>query len=197
VIRVMIVLVLATVLGLPLACAPALAADPAPRVERAGEYSDWEIVFPDDTKPEEYARQLDFFQIEIGAASRDGKVEYISKVGQPKPDKRVGQAAEDDRYHIGWKKGKLHAVDRRLLGKAGINSRDKQLLHYLPHELHKQLEELEKDYAGRQRGEINRTRFEIRPKDRYPGYEFIVVEQDPPKPADNGTTQSPSRPSER
>ena len=60
--------------------------------------------------------------------------------------------------------------------------------------MQKQLEELEKDYAGRQRGEINRTRFEVRRKDRYPGYEFVVIQQDPPKPTDNGATGSQSRP---
>ncbi len=190
----MIRVVTVLILGISLACASAFAADPAPQVEHATEFSDWEFVFTDETTPEEYARQLDYFQIEVGAVSKDGKVEYISKVTQPKPDKRVGQANEDDRYRIGWKKGTLHAADRRLLRKAGINDKDKQLLHYLPHELQKQLEELEKDYAGRQRGEINRTRFEVRSKDRDPGYEFVVIQQDPPKPTDNGATRSQSRP---
>jgi hypothetical protein len=142
--------------------------------------SEWEIVFEDGITIKQYAERLDYFKIEIGAVAKDGRVEYASNISARKPDKRLGDATKDYRWRTAWKKGKLSAADRALLTKAGINSRDKQLLHYFPDEIQARLAQLERAYGKRDPREIKRTRFEIRPQAKEPGFEFVVVEQDPP-----------------
>jgi hypothetical protein len=187
------------------ACMPAAALQSAgrsaftPRGETtAAERPEWEIVFPADISDDEYARQLDHFGIEIAAISKPGKIEIISGLTQSKPARRTTATGSEHRLWIGWKSGTLNAVDRRLLRKAGIGSQDKQLVHYLSPSLQKQLEILEERYAGRTRRDIRRTQFAIRAKPDAPGYEFVVVEQDPPKPppdgaqaTDSGTPRAP------
>ncbi len=163
------------------------------RVERAAERADWEVTFPDDITIEEYARQLDYFGIEIAAVSSDDKVESIARVSQPKPEKRVGRRTDDERLYIGWKSGTLHAADRRLLLKAGINSNRKELIHYFPLETQRLMQQVERAYAGREPREIHRTRFEIRKLAADDGYEFVVAEQDPPRDSEGGQPNLPPR----
>ncbi len=194
--RIAVGLVLVSILGAPL---PLWAWQTdgksafAPR-KPAGEPEErqWEIVFADGISTEEYAKQLDYFNIDIGALSKNGKIETISKVSQYRPEKRLGLAAAEYRLRIGWKSGTLHAADRRLLRKAGISSQGKKLEHYFPRALQKELEKLEVDYAGLKRDAIRRTRFRIRPAETGEGYEFVVVEQDPPRPSENRSAVSES-----
>jgi hypothetical protein len=160
----------------------------APQTSRGRE---WEIVFADEITVDEYARQMDYFKLEIAAVSKNGKIEYISGASQRRPEKRLGHRASDYRLHIGWKKGTLHAADRKLLAKAGISSRDKELWHFVPVELQAQLVTLEREYGRRDASQIQRTRFEVRPKTKAEGYEFVVVEQDPPKPAESNSQAQP------
>ena len=137
----------------------------------------WEILFEDDLSTEEYARQIDYFQIEIGAVAKNGTVEYIGPVSGRKPERRSGLLESDPRVRIGWRKGTLPTADRKLLGKAGISTKDKDLMHFLPDELQQDLAELEHDYAGRKPEDIRRTRFRLRPKTDGEGYEIVVSEQ--------------------
>jgi len=152
--------------------------------------TEWEIVFPDEITVEEYARQIDFFKIEIAAVSKNGKIEYLSQASGRKPEKRVGDRSADYRLHIGWKRGALQAADRKLLAKAGIGSQNKELWHFIPAPTQALMTDLERAYAGGETGEIRRTRFEVRPKAKGGGYDFVVVEQDPPRPADAEPTVS-------
>jgi hypothetical protein len=174
-------ILLAVVLGAALGALPEQdAADPArsahvPReAQPAGQ---WEIVFDDETTYEEYARQLDFFKIEIGAVSKSGRIEYIAKVSQPRPEKRVGKQETDYRWRIAWQKGNLHVADRKLLAKAGIRSGDKELLHFFPVEVQARMAALERDYKKREAKDIRRTRFQI-VEDKGGAYKLVVVEQD-------------------
>jgi hypothetical protein len=175
-------------LSLVILCLFAVAAAPPSRIDKGAGKSahqsrgEWEIFFDEEITLEEYARQMDYFQIEIAAVSKNGKIEYISKVSQRKPEKRVGHTSAEYRLHIGWKKGPLHAADRKLLTRAGIASADKELWHFFEAKTQAQLAALERAYAGRPASEITRTQFEIRPVADGEGYEFVVTEQDPPKP---------------
>jgi hypothetical protein len=163
---------------------------------RRGGRSEWEIVFEDEISPEEYARQLEYFKIEIAATSKDGRVEYIWDLTKRKPQKRTGRVETDYRVHIGWRKGTLYAADRRLLSRAGIASEGKELRHYLPTAIEAKLASLERDYAQRKPEEIRRTRFAVRPTDKGAAYEFVVVEQDPPRPSAKPKSSSENQPSE-
>lgn len=138
----------------------------------------WEIEFEDDLQTEDYANRVDFFQIEIAAVSKDGKIEYISKVRQRKPDKRVGHLDGENRLRIGWKKGTLAEADRALLKKAGINPRGKELWHFFSAKTQAELAKLERSYAGRQPSDIRRTRFRLQETRAGADFEFVVVEQE-------------------
>jgi hypothetical protein len=171
------------------AIGPLLAASPdkarsahEPAGSQADHHAEWELLFEEGITTEEYTEQLDYFKIEIGAVSKDGRVEYISHVSQRKPDKRLGDLAIDPRVRIGWKKGTLAVADRKLLGRAGINTKDKDLQHFFSKEIQNRLAVLERAYGGREASQIKRTRFGIRPT-KDVGYEFVVIEQDPPPPS--------------
>ena len=154
-----------------------------PQIRRRAERPEWEIQFADDLDVAEYARQIDYFKIEIAATAKSGRTEYIREVTRPKPPKHVGQLDDDNRLRIKWRKGTLHAADRKLLARSGINSQDKELWHFLTPDVRATLERLEREYAGRPPGEIRSTRFLVRAKERAAGYEFVVIKQDPPRPA--------------
>src|SRR5262249_38652499 len=124
-------------------------------------------------------------QIEIGAVAPDGRTEYLSKLSSRKPVKRLGVVADDRRWRTGWLKGTLDSADRSLLSRAGINPRNKLLLHFFPDSLQNRLSQLERAYGHRDPAEIKRTRFELRPLEQGDGFEFVVVEQDPPRSAGN------------
>lgn len=184
--------------GLAAAAAPPQGPESAHTPRPVGQSSagiQWEILFEEGTTVEEYSRQIDQFKIEIGAVSKNDKVEYISKVSGKKPEKRVGRKEGEYRFATEWKKGTLHAADRKLLAKAGISSDGKQVLHYFPIDVQHELSALERAYAGRESSEIRRTRFVVRPKGQGEGYQFIVIAQEPPKPSQPPTVAtSPEQP---
>ncbi|MGD9721725.1 MAG: hypothetical protein AB7O59_05440 [Pirellulales bacterium] len=148
----------------------------------------WEIVFADDITVEEYARQIDYFAIEIAVVSKDGKIESISQVSKNKPAKRQTRKEREYRPAISWKDGTLYAADRRLLRKVGISSQGKELVHYLPLDLVERMEHLETEYGGKKIAEIRRTRFRVQAQDKGRGYEIVVIEQDPPKAGETAST---------
>ncbi len=160
---------------------PAPGSDPAIEVDRAHE-KEWEIRFDDGITLEEYARQLDYFEIEVAAVSKAGRVEYIARLTKPRPEKRIGQRSEEVRLYLGWKSGELHAADRRLLRKAGIATAGKELTHYFPTQVQRQMEDLEIEFAGHEPRDIELTRFQIQANRDDGGYEFVVIDQLPPRP---------------
>ncbi len=176
----------------------AAAADaPASGAEQGGAEalptSSWEIQFDDGIRPVEYARQLDFFKIELAAVSKNGDVEYAWHLAQPRPDTRVGKMLDESRMNNYWKRGNLVIAEGRLLAKAGISTQDKTMTHFYPREVELHLAELEKKYAGRDSRAIARTRFKIRPVADAPGtYEFFVAEQDVLPPA-SGSQNAPAK----
>lgn len=167
-----------------------------PRRSDGSPRSEWEITFEDGISADEYARQLDFFKIEVAAAAKDGSIDYIWDLLKRKPQKRAGSNKTDYRVYIGWRKGNLYAADRRLLTRAGVSSEGKELRHYLPTAVEAQLAALERDYAGREVTQIRRTRFALRPNDKGDGYEFVVIEQDPPRPTSPRPRNSENQPRE-
>ena len=172
---------------------PSSANAPAPIRTRV--LHDIELLIDDGIPGKEYAKQLDYFKIELGAEDAKGQVEYASHLMSPKPERRTGNRKEDPRITIGWKKGTLLALDRKLLLKAGINSKDKKVYQFYPLEVEDQLFKLEEAYAGENATKIARTRFKIRPKDSEPGYEFYIddVEFKPESPRSPSSANTPAR----
>lgn len=134
----------------------------------------WYISFNDSTV-ESYARQLDFFEIEL--ASFDGKqLTYIKNLSSPSPTKRsrtVGKG--EQRLRFNWQGGERRNVDVQLFQKAGINARGALIFHFYPPKTEALLAKIEYDYKKRPAKEIRRTYFSVRRDGN--GYKFVVTRQ--------------------
>ena len=93
----------------------------------------WEIMFSRSTL-DIYARQLDFFKIELGVLMPDNKIIYAFNLAKAKPDTRTvsNPAANEKRYYLTWRNGDLQQADRDLLGRAGVDFGDHLILKFLP-----------------------------------------------------------------
>ena len=134
----------------------------------------WELRF-DSTNRARYARQLDYFKIELAAIGGAPWVDYASQVATPNPTTRRGSASKEKRIYMTWKQGSLGRFDRQLLNAAGIPHQDRILMHFLTDELTETLTQLEDDNTERPRTEWQKTVFSLRAKGD--GYEWHVTEQ--------------------
>ncbi|HEX7376259.1 MAG TPA: hypothetical protein VF278_04070 [Pirellulales bacterium] len=134
----------------------------------------WEISFGDGNTLEVYARQLDFFKIELGVYG-PGRVTYAKNLSKSKPDVHSGPSGEEKRLYMTWKQGKLKEADRELMAKSGIPAAGKIVLQFYSDELEQLLLRLEHDFKGRDASQVRKTRFRVRPQGR--GYEFYVLDQ--------------------
>lgn len=129
-----------------------------PRHER------WEIRFKSGLTLIEYARRLDFFQIElaaIGGGERD--VIYASSLADKAPAVRRGKPTEEKRLRMNWRRGELMQADRQLLAAAGVDLQGKQVVQFFSPETENQLAWIEKEYAGdHEISTIRRTIFGVR-----------------------------------
>ena len=126
---------------------------------------------------EEYAAQLDFFGIEMGALMPDGKLVLISNFTAPRPTmKTVTNGAEEKRLYFTWRGGSRKAGDVDLFQKVGVNANNAvMILHLYPQLTENVLANIELQYKNRKAIEIRRTYFVVRSvKD---GYEFAVSQQ--------------------
>lgn len=143
-----------------------------PRWER------WEIRF-ESSSINAYARQLDSFKIELGAAG-GGKpnVDYAYNLTKGRPDTRSGPGNKDQRLYMTWRGGTLQAFDKQLLGRAGINSNKRLILQFYPDEVEQQLAFIEKENADKQGKvlqEYLKTVFAV--ESQGSGWKFTVLEQ--------------------
>lgn len=134
----------------------------------------WEISFGDGNTLDVYARELDYFKIELGVYG-PGRVTYAKSLSKPKPDVYTGASKDDKRLYMTWKQGKLKEADRELMAKAGIPAAGKVVLQFYPDETEQTLLQLEQAFKGRDASQIRKTRFRVRPKGR--DYEFYVLDQ--------------------
>lgn len=141
----------------------------------SGRPRQWEVYFIEDQTIEVYARQLDYFGIELGVLQQDGRVAYASSLSRPTPMVRVGPADAETRYYLTWRKGVRVEADRELLTRAGISCEGRLILKFLTPTVEAQLAGMERAQAGDRADKIRRTRFGIRPTAS--GYEFYVMDQ--------------------
>ena len=137
----------------------------------------WEVHFLAGSTLEDYAKQLDFFGIEMGVLMPDNKVVYARNLSKSRPDTRTGPADAEKRYYLTWRAGNLQQADRELLARVGIISQHRIILKFLPPAVEARLAALEKMHAGREPAEILRTRFGISPEGSK--YSFFVIQQSP------------------
>ncbi len=85
----------------------------------------WEVVFQKGNTLDLYARQLDFFKIELGVVLPDNKIAYAFNLSKRKPESRVSAdpANTERRYYLTWRSGDLEQADRELLLPRGSTPR--------------------------------------------------------------------------
>lgn len=146
----------------------------------------WEIQFS-TAGIDAYARQLDHFEIELGAIGGGSpNVDYASQLATASPRKRTGKPDEEKRMYMTWEKnaGPMAVFDRQLAGKAGIKIDRRSILQFYPKKTEQLLQNVEFQAAADARGTtpqqldprvLLKTIFGVRSVRG--GYEFFVVDQ--------------------
>ena len=141
--------------------------DGIPRHER------WAVRFNAGASLEEYARQLDYFGVELAVVSADGEVQYVSQLSSPRPLVKTGKVADEKRLRMNWRDGELQLADRELVRKANVDAAGMVVVQLYSAETENELAHVEKNYAAdRPLSQIRRTVFEIAQTNG--GYEFRV-----------------------
>ncbi len=136
----------------------------------------WFVRFSDRGTLEEYARQLDFFGIELGALMPGGKLILLSNLTAEKPTSRtVTSGAGENRLYMTWQGGERRKADFDLFRKAGIDASRAIILHFYPPRTERLLATLERTYRNQPVERIRRTYFVVRREGR--GYRFAVTRQ--------------------
>ncbi len=141
----------------------------------------WEIVFESGLTEDEYARQLDFLQIELGVVMDDNLIR-ISQIASRKPAVRVtdSRPARGEVVLI-WRDERRRQVDLGFIRKSGevTPAENAVVLHFLPSQTASKLLGLEREYAadhGRLDMKlVSKTRFVLRQTGA--GYEIVIVKQ--------------------
>jgi len=139
-------------------------------------YERWEIRMA-ATNLDEYAKQLDFFQVELGVAGGGNpNVDYISKLSDGKPTVRIGNPQDERRLRFLQRSGELRAADRRLAEKAGVKTDGRIVFQFYSDATYKSLLALEAARKGNRRiKDVRRTVFGV--KANRGRYEFYVIDQ--------------------
>ncbi|HET6424305.1 MAG TPA: hypothetical protein VFG20_11515 [Planctomycetaceae bacterium] len=137
----------------------------------------WFVRFDSQVSLDEYAKQLDFFKIELGALLPDGRLAILSQTAQPKPALRyIARGSDEQRLFMTWQGGERRFADVQLFAKAGVTvPGDAPLFQFYPKDIEAQLATLERDYRNRTAREIKRTYFVVIPQGA--GFGFQVVRQ--------------------
>lgn len=137
----------------------------------------WFVRFGDRASVEEYAKQLDFFRIELGALLPDGRLAYATKLNSPMPQVRYVQTGSNEkRLYMTWQGGERRGSDTELFRRAGVTvAEDTPIFHFYPPELESKLATLEKEYRNKNAKQIRRTYFSVEGEGG--GYRLRVVRQ--------------------
>jgi len=136
----------------------------------------WEIRFASGTSVEAYARQLDFFKIELGVVGGQQQVTYLTNLSNPKPTTRPGDAAEDRRLYLIWQRGAISEVDQQIAARAGVKTDGKVIAHFLPKEVEEEMARLEETFAKQIKvAKIGKTVFGIASSGQ-DSFKFSIVE---------------------
>lgn len=134
----------------------------------------WELSFDQGNTLDTYARQLDFFGIEMAVPEKGEQLIYVINFSGT-PSTRCGKTTDEKRSYLTWTKGGLMAADVELLSRAGVDGSGKLILKFLPPATEQALLKIEANYAGSRAARIRATTFGI--KSSGSGYEFFVIKQ--------------------
>ncbi|WP_231739742.1 hypothetical protein [Thalassoglobus polymorphus] len=136
----------------------------------------WFIRYSDKASVDEYAKQLDYFGIEMGALIPSGQLILMSNMSAGSPKKTTKSSGKGEtRLYMTWQAGNRKAADETLFKKINVDVSDAILFHFYPKKTEQMLLQLEYDYAKRKASEIRRTYFVVAKKGS--GYQFVVTRQ--------------------
>ena len=137
----------------------------------------WFVKFGDSVSLKLYAKQLDFFGIELAAFFPDqGKLVYLTNVSKKVPDKREKKTGKDDRLFMNWTGGGDRVkADRALFKKAGIDASGATVVHFYPQPTEQILVKTERDFQNQPSNRIRRTYFSVIEAGN--GFKFNVTRQ--------------------
>ena len=136
----------------------------------------WEIRLPPDVTLESYARQLDFFGIELGIIGGTDEVVYLSHLADAQPKQRTAAASREGRLYMTWQRGGLAEADRKIAAHAKVNTKGKLIAMFCPPRVEKDLAELERAAAKAKKIDVvQKTIFGILPEGQ--GFKFYVITQ--------------------
>ena len=136
----------------------------------------WFVHFSDRGTLSDYAKQLDFFGIEIGALIDGRKIVYLSQLAGKQPKQRSTTSGKGERrLYMTWQGGTRRKGDIELFRKAGIDIGAGTILHFYPRKSESMLARLERNFKKRPVDQIRRTYFIVRRSNK--GYKFIVSRQ--------------------
>jgi hypothetical protein len=139
-------------------------------------YDRWEIRMS-AASLDEYAKQLDFFKVELGVAGGGSpNVDYVSNLSAAKPTVRVGDGKNEHRLRFLQRAGELRAADRQLAARAGVKTDGRVVFQFYSEETYKHLLALEAARKGKRRiKDIRLTIFGVQSMGGK--YEFYVIDQ--------------------
>ena len=136
----------------------------------------WFVRFSSSGSLEAYAAQLQYFGIELGALTNDGRLIYLSNLTNTPPTSRISQSGKgENRLYMTWRGGNRQKADLKLFAKAGHQLDDVVLFHFYSKKAEGILAKRELDYANRSVKDIRRTYFVVQRDGN--GYDFNVVRQ--------------------
>ena len=142
----------------------------------------WEISFDAGQTELEYARQLDFFGVELGAIV-DKQIYYVAKLATPTPAVKIAAGGPDDkRLYFSWRAGGRRQSDLNLLTKARVPlAGSVVVLQFYPFETEQRLALLERNRLEQVKGHkdlrvVRKTKFNVIRKGGV--YDFEVAKQE-------------------
>jgi hypothetical protein len=138
----------------------------------------WFVRFSEGATIDVYARQLDYFGIQLAAILPNKTIVYLTNLKSSKPGKVVKKAPRGDdkkKLYMVWQGGKLKSADLKLFRRAGVDVTGAIILHLYPKKTEAMLAKLEFDFRKRKPDTIRRTYFSVR--SRGGGFQFVVTRQ--------------------
>jgi hypothetical protein len=136
----------------------------------------WFLRFAEGRSVDEYAKQLDFFGIEIGVLQPQGELIYVSNFSTRPRQRPVKSGKDEQRLYMTWQSGERRAADVKLLSRAGVQvTRQSIIFHFYPKKIEQLLAQTEFNYRKKPPQEIRRTYFLVQQRGK--GYAFEVTRQ--------------------
>ena len=121
----------------------------------------WSVLYTAGQTIDEYARQLDFMEVELGVL-KDNAIHYVSGFTLPQPRIRVSSSGGSERrLYFLWQGEARKKADVELLKKAGLDVGNGQVFQFYSEKITNLLRQKEFQFKGLQPTEIRRTVFKV------------------------------------